>query len=170
MGECQHIVQSIGWLGETWGFWIQTGALFASAAAAIYVIYYNGKQTRLRALVDLLLHQKSDNDLAEAIRHINQLYKQGNSWAKHLDPECPERKSILLVLNNQELIAVGLRLKIFDEEIYKQMQCSTVLRLWKASQGFIVDLRTEVAQPTLFQDFEQLAKRWEKDPIKKLGN
>ncbi len=57
--ECQQIAKAIGWLGETWGFWIQTGAFFLTAIGAIAVIYYNGKQARLRALIDLVVHQKT---------------------------------------------------------------------------------------------------------------
>lgn len=169
MEDCQQVAKSIGWLGESWGFWIQTGAFFLSAIGAIAVIYYNGKQARLRALIDLIVHQKADKELVEATRRVNALHKKGEPWTKHLDPECQERKDILLVLNNQEFIAVGVRLRSFDEVTYKQMQCTNVLRLWEASKGFIVEMRTEAKKDTIFQDFERLALRWKKLPIKQLS-
>lgn len=150
------------------GFWIQTGAFFLSALGAIAVIYYNGKQARLRAMIDLIVHQKTDSDLIAATRLVNELHATGQSWTTHLNPQCDERKAILKVLNNQEFIAVGIRTKAFDEDVYKQMQCTNVLRLWDASKGFIEEIRRERAKDTLFQDFERLALDWKKKPIKQI--
>jgi hypothetical protein len=164
----QQIAKTIGWLGESWGFWIQTGAFFLSAVGAIAVIYYNGKQARLRALIDLIVHQKTDNELVEATRRVNALHKSGVPWTSHLDKNCSERKDILLILNNLEFIAVGVRLGSFDENTYKQMQCTNVLRIWEASKGFIEEIRSERKKDTLFQDFEKLALRWKKKPIKQI--
>lgn len=139
-----------------------------SALGAIAVIYYNGKQARLRALIDLIVHQKTDNDLADATRLVNTLHKNGQSWTAHLDPDCDERKAILKILNNQEFISVGIRMKAFDERVYKEMQCTNVLRLWDASKGFIEEIRRERSKDTLFQDFEKLALRWKKKPIRQI--
>jgi len=115
---------TLGWLGESWGFWIQTSAFFLSAVAAIAIIYYNGKQARLRALIDLIVQQKTDQELLQATRSVNHLHKAGGPLSKHLDPQCQERKDILRVLNNQEFIAVGVRLGCFDENTYKQWGCT----------------------------------------------
>lgn len=139
-----------------------------SAIGAIAVIYYNGKQARLRALIDLIVHQKTDAELVAATRLVNALHDGGESWTKHLSAECDERKAILRVLNNQEFIAVGIRKKAFDESVYKELQCTNVLRVWNASKGFIAEIRRERQKNTLFQDFEKLAKKWEKKPIKQL--
>ncbi len=159
-----------GWLGESWGFWMQTAAFSLSAIAAVAVIYYNGKQSRVRTLIDILMHQKSDKDLIEATRRVNALRVNGEKLSKHVDVDSDVRKDILMVLNNQEFLAVGVRLGYFDENVYKQSQCSNVLRLWGACQGFIYELRQGDKKPTLFQDFEELAKRWESNPLKKISD
>lgn len=139
-----------------------------SALGAIAVVYYNGKQARLRALIDLIVHQKTDSDLLDATRLVNGLHEKGRPWTAHLDSACEERKAILKILNNQEFIAVGIRMGAFDESVYKQMQCTNLLRLWDASKGFIEEIRSERKKDTLFQDFEKLALRWKKDPIKQI--
>ncbi|TCU98405.1 uncharacterized protein DUF4760 [Paracandidimonas soli] len=139
-----------------------------TAIGAIAVIYYNGKQARLRALIDLVVHQKTHQELVDATRRVNALHKKGGSWTKHLDPDCQERKDILMILNNQEFIAVGVRLGSFDENTYKQMQYTNVMRLWEASKGFIEEIRREHKKDTLFQDFEKLALRWKKKPIRQI--
>jgi hypothetical protein len=74
----------------------------------------------------------------------------------------------LKVLNTHEFIAVGVRMRAFDESVYKQMQCSNVLSRWSAAKGFITEQRESEGRPTIFQDFEQLACRWKLKPIKPL--
>lgn len=140
-----------------------------SAAAGVAVIYFNGKQARTRALIDMLMHHKSDKDLVEATRRVYALHSNGGRLSHHVDKDSDERKDILKVLNTQEFIAAGVRMKAFDEKVYKEMQCTNVLRLWSAAKGFITELRESDKRPTIFQDFERLATRWEKDPIKKIN-
>lgn len=82
--------------------------------------------------------------------------------------DCPERVAILKVLNNAEFLAVGVRLKAFDGDVYKEMHCSTVIRLWDSSCGFIYELRNKTGTRTLFHDFERLAENWKTSPIKQL--
>ena len=166
---CPEIAKSIGWLGESWGFWIQTGAFFLSAIGAILVIYYNGKQARLQALINLIVQQKTDVELITATKLINKLYAEKARWTDHMAQGCDERKAILKVLNNLEFIAIGVHMNAFHEKSYRQMQFTNVLRVYKASKAFIEVLREENAVPTLYQDFERLAKRWEAKPISKIS-
>lgn len=167
--DASQAVKAVGWLGETWGFWIQTGAFFLSAAAAVAVIYYNGKQARTRALIDLLLHQKADAVLVAAADAVFAMQRAGEQLSLHVaDRDGEKYKQILLVLNNREFIAVGIREGAFNESVYKELQCSNVLKLWDALNGFVAELRRQEGKDTLFQDFERLATRWKNKPIKKV--
>lgn len=164
-----EVVKTTIWLGETLGFWIQTGAFLLSAAGAIAVIYYNGKQARIRALIDMIMHQKSDSELIEATRRVYAMRSNGGNLSSHVAEDSNQRKDILKVLNNQEFIAVGIRMGAFDENVYKEMQCTNVLRLWHVSRGFIHELRQNDQKETIFQDFENLSCRWAKEPLKKIN-
>lgn len=155
-------------LGETRGFWIQTGAFFLSAIAAVYVIYHNGKLAKKRALIDLIILQKSDQSLQDSTRRAYALYAEGNHLSSLVGADSEDRRSILQALNNHEFIAVGIRLKAFDEEVYKELQYNNVMKMWTATSGFIHELRKIDGRGTLFQDFECLARRWEKAPLKRL--
>lgn len=166
--EGQEIAQTVRWLGETRGYWVQTVAFLISAIAAVLVIYYNGRQARVRALIDLIVQQKMDAELIEATRRVLALKQNGSRLTEHLAEDSQTRKDILRVLNNQEFIAVGIRMKAFDEKVYKQMQCTNVIRLWDVSRGFIHEIRGVDERETLFQDFERLACRWQERPIKKV--
>lgn len=168
MDPSAAVAEPIKFLGETIGFWVQTGAFFLSAIGAIAVIYYNGKQARISALVNIITQQQANQDLIAANKLVNQLHDQGVAWSQHMGEDCAERTAILRVLNNAEFIAVGVRLRAFDEDVYKEMHCSTVVRLWTSSCGFIYELRNKTGKSTLFQDFERLATRWQRNPIKHL--
>ena len=115
-----------------------------------------------------MIQQKADASLIADIQAVYRLHEDGNHLSSLVGEDSVERRKILHVLNNQEFIAVGIRLGAFDEKVYKQMQCSNVLKLWTATSGFIHELRKIDKKNTLFQDFEKLANRWEQNPIKKL--
>ncbi|MEK6293844.1 MAG: DUF4760 domain-containing protein [Paraburkholderia tropica] len=170
--DCQQIAKTVGWLGETWGFWIQTGAFLISALAGVAVIYYNGKQGRTKALIDLIIQQKTDHKLLEATQQVFVLHRNNMQFSRYVpsnltDPdEIATREAIIMVLNNHEFIALGIRQGAFDEKIYKRMQCSNVLKVWDAARGFVNEVRQMEKKDTFFQELEMLAERWKKKPVK----
>ena len=83
-------------------------------------------------------------------------------------PDSAKKDAILSVLNQLEFIAVGIRIGVFDEELYKQLCCHSVLKTWEAASGFVYELRKQTQIKTLYQDLEHLADRWENDPIKQI--
>lgn len=72
------------------------------------------------------------------------------------------------MLNQLEFIAVGIRVGVFDEELYKELSCHSLIKSWEAASGFVYELRHQTGIKTLYQDLENLACRWEKDPIKQI--
>jgi hypothetical protein len=121
--------------------------------AGVLTIHHNGVLAKKRALIDLILHQKSDDKLLDATQFVYKYQADGKHLSSLVGADSPDRRSVLLVLNNQEFIAAGIRMGAFDEETYKQMQCSNVLKLWAASNGFIQELRKIDNRTTIFQDF-----------------
>jgi hypothetical protein len=45
------------------------------------------------------------------------------------------------------------------------MQCSVTVRDWDDFSGFVAEFRNAKGK-TFYQDFEWLAKKWKKDPLK----
>ena len=166
----------IWWLGETKGFWVQTGALFLSAIGAVWIVFSRSRSERRRATVDLVLQHKRDNELVEAKRHLLSLFDKGQkNFAGFLNQEdSPEYKTIMKVLNMHEFVAAGIREKAYDEKLYKRMQCSVTIRDWDALNGFVTELRTQIRAKiddkndgkTFYQDFEWIALKWKKKPLK----
>jgi hypothetical protein len=156
------------YLGETVGFWIQTGALFLSAIGALWIIVSRERSERRRATIDLVIHQKTDPNLQEAKRHILALHdSHAQNLSRYLENrDSPDCKNILLLLNNYEFIAAGIRESALDEEIYKRVQYSVLVKDWDALSGFVMEFRRTEGRPTLFQEFEYIAKRWKKKRLK----
>ena len=53
-------------LGESYGFWVQTGAVILSALMAVLAIRHNGRMARKRTTIDVLLQENEDEALREA--------------------------------------------------------------------------------------------------------
>jgi hypothetical protein len=155
-------------LGETVGFWIQTGALFLSALGALRIIHSRERSEKRRATIDLVIHQKTDAELQAAKRHVLAMHDNHvQNFARYLENrESDDYKHILRVLNNYEFIAAGIRESALDEEIYKRVQYSVLVKDWDALSGFVMEFRRSQERPTLFQEFEYLAKRWNKSKLK----
>jgi hypothetical protein len=50
--DSHESVKIVFWLGESLGFWVQTGAFILSAFGAIAIIYNNSHQAKKRATID----------------------------------------------------------------------------------------------------------------------
>ncbi|PJK03920.1 hypothetical protein CO612_07320 [Lysobacteraceae bacterium NML71-0210] len=152
---------------------LQTIAFAASAVAALWLIWHNGQMAKRRAIVDLIIQQKFDEKLIEATNYVYKAYESQEQLGGLLDVKDDESidklAKLLRAINNLEFIAVGIRTGAFDEKVYKELQYNNVLKLWRSTSGFVYELRRREQKNTLFQDFERLAKRWERCPIKEIG-
>lgn len=107
-------------------------------------------KARQRAIIDLLIAQKSNRSFISASKVVRGLRENTRCQV------------------STYVIAVGIRLGVFDEAIYKELSYSNVVETWRTVSGFVCELRRQTGFPTLFQDLENLAKKWEKDPIKRI--
>lgn len=155
-------------LGETMGFWIQTGAFVFSAFGAIAIIYNNSHQAKKRATIDLALHEYDNEQIREAKKQLRKFQDDavnitelacGNHHSK------PENDYIQTLLNHYEFIAAGIKEGAFDEEIYKRMKRSIIIHHWHALSAYIAERRRVLERDQLYMEFEWLAKRWENSII-----
>ena len=169
--DCQLLSNGTVICEQTYGFWIQTGAISVSAIAAILLIYDAHSTARKRATIDLVLQQKLDAVLIDAKKKFSALRKHhqanpDNSFTSYAcDLNALENECIFIVLNNYEFAAAGIRNGAFDEKSYKRMLYSLVVKDWDALKGYVTELRTKRSHLTLFQEFEWLAERWKLSPL-----
>lgn len=157
------------YLGETLGFWIQTGAIILSAAFAFFMWKHQAKQSKRRATIDVILNEKGNKELNDAKKRIYELINGTKTFIDAYKEGADDKEKILLVLNQKEFIAKGIHCKAFEEEIYKDTQYSNNMKIWKATKPLIMEIRRIENRDTLFQEFECLSVRWEKRPLKKIS-
>ena len=155
-------------LGETGGFWIQTVALFLSAIAAVVLIAASRQDNKRRATIDLVIQQKQDKELQASRRWVLSMHqKQLNNFTQYLaNRDSSEFQHIMRVLNNYEFIAAGIREDALDNGIFKRVQWSVLIKDWDALCGCVMEIRRNENRPTLFQEFEKLAKTWKSKALK----
>jgi hypothetical protein len=115
-----------------------------------------------------VIHQKTDSKLQVARQWVlTQHENHVDNFTQYLvDKTTDPFRHILSVLNNYEFIATGIREDALDEEIFKRVQYSVVIKDWNALSGCVMELRQSTGHRTLFQEFQALAERWHKAPLK----
>lgn len=158
-------------LGESYGFWIQTGAVILSALMAVLAILHNGRMARKRTTIDVLLQENQDKVLVEAKFAVFNLARDQNQSFVELyfaekEKQSQTYKQITMLLNRYEFIAQSIKNRAFEEKIYKQMQYTNITRMWDRVCPLVYEIRQRQNSQTFYQEFEWLAKRWKKKPLK----
>ena len=155
----------IWFLGETKGFWVNTGALVISILVASAAIWVASKRERKRSTLEFLNSRHRDTALLEAIRFVRHGQVGQKGWLFLLQPDNSDAEKVKMALNYHEFVAQSIMQKALDEAMYKQMQYTNLMNFWKASEPAIRYLRAQTNTPTLYQDMEWLVRRWQDHPI-----
>jgi len=133
-----------------------------AAAIAFYAAWDSREVARLRATLDYLSRSESDGDLIAANRTFIECTKVDHGLVKWAEPEHDsgeQAQAIRLILNDFELVAIGIQLGIMDYELYKRWARSNVLFYWRKAHPFVARVRERLDRPMLWNEFEQMA-RW----------
>lgn len=131
-----------------------------ASAIAVWGIFTQRAIARRRATFDHISRTEGDAEIMAARRKFIELAKDNGGLAKWADEEkekTEEVQAIKVVLNDFELVAIGIQLNIIDEEFYRRWFMSGVTRHWRHARPFVAALRTRTANETLFHEFEQMA-------------
>lgn len=129
----------------------------------------NRKMARMRATLDLIERTELQLYYQNLWRELRAAREGPGGLPALLHPvtetQKEQRPSVLDFLNHYELVAVGCKQGVLEEEFYKQFMRSAFLRDWVASRDLIRGLREPPApapkRPTLFEHFEALAVKWQ---------
>ncbi len=120
--------------------------------------------------MDFIVSQEANGPLTAARRVFGQSGSKGFQHLKALldavgagsasDEQWSEYASINMYLNHCELVAVAIDSGALDEEMYKKANQSLYVQAWDRSKEYIQHARAAKSQPTMFEHFEILAKRW----------
>ncbi|WP_417318346.1 DUF4760 domain-containing protein [Emcibacter sp.] len=151
------------------------GAIVISALAGSGLWISQRDIAKKRAMIDHITRSQSDIDFQEHRARFNKLRK-ANSITKavlageEVDESAEDfeetepfkdRQAVLEVLNDYELIACGIKERIYSERLYMRWFKTTVTRDWDACKTAIGSLRDgNGGVKSHFVEFEKLAEKW----------
>jgi Domain of unknown function (DUF4760) len=149
-------------IAQTYGLWIQTGAICISAVAALCLVIWTQRVASRRATLDLIMMEQSDPRYIRERRHFIRLRDQGNlvQWAPPANSDSVETAAIRAALNGYELVAIGIFQSTLNTKIYRQYCRTTLVKDWIACKPFIVQIRHATGNEKYFCEYEKLAKKW----------
>jgi len=161
--ECEELW---GCIGEVVGSTAtQNSLLFFAAAVAVVSVLYARATAKKQQSADLLLQNRTDTELVNAMRCISGLHERGDGSIRDLAvkdaAETNEAKCVRYVLNHWEYVSVGVQAGIYDESMLRSASFNTVVHLHKSVRPFIDNLRGITGRHTIYQEFQWLAERWE---------
>ena len=139
--------------------------LGSTAVIAIWGIISQRSIARRRATLDHIVRSQGDGDLIGARQTFISLAKEPGGlaiWAEADREKSRETQSIALVLNEFELLAIGMQRGIIDFELYRRFNRSGVIHYWNHAAPFVHALRARVDNQMIYHEFEEL-KRWMED-------
>jgi Domain of unknown function (DUF4760) len=132
-----------------------------AAGIAIWGVLSQRAIARRRATIDLIAKNEADHDLITGYQKFVELAIDPKGlaiWADQSNEKTPETQSIRLILNQYELVAIGIQLGILDFKLWQRWGRSTTIRTWKHAAPFAAKLRDRLENPAIFHEFEELAK------------
>jgi Domain of unknown function (DUF4760) len=147
---------------QLYGLWVQTGAIVVSVVGAWITLANNARIGKRRATLDLILIEQTSPQMLDGRQKFNRLRNQ-RMLVKWADPEqsaSDEAIAINAMLNRYEIVAIGIAESTLNERIYKKWIRSSFVYDWIESKPYVMQLRHTRSHPTLFCEFEALAKKW----------
>ncbi|MEM0930469.1 MAG: DUF4760 domain-containing protein [Pseudomonadota bacterium] len=153
-------------------FWSFLNSAIVAAGLTALVVWFVGVRTlegqraiaRRQATIDFLEKRKWDSDYIAARQDFIILRDDADRtmsyWAREAQADRPERSTIRNILNDYELMAIGIQQDIFDEKIYQAYWRGTLITDWKKTRAFIEDVR-EIANAEVYKSFQDLAEAWQ---------
>ncbi|WP_349369871.1 DUF4760 domain-containing protein [Salinarimonas sp.] len=109
--------------------------------------------------IEFIARSEADGDLIKARRLFIRLAKAPPGlavWAADDTERTEETQAIALVLNEFELISIGIQGGIIDFELYERWQRQGTLAYRRNALPFITALPDRTGNETLFHDFEEM--------------
>jgi hypothetical protein len=165
---------------------IQTIVIAISAVIAFLTINASKNTSRERATLDIIIDDYRDTNLFEAKTSVYDFIENKGEYVsknKDIDKEslveiCREhdsklsdgdrllKKQLMLVLNRHEFYASAINTGLLDEDLFKRVHCSNIIKLWDKLYPTINQIRQVAKKDTIFKDLEILALRWKANPLK----
>jgi len=149
---------------------ISTTAITGSALTAVTVLLYTRRANRRRATLDMVMKTFVDDNGRQLYDRFISLTRKAESSTdpftfaslKNHTPEIEnDRNTVIDQMNTYELVALGIRKGVFDEDFYKRWYHGQFVRDYKALEPLILAVQKD--RPSTFCEFKALYEHWEKN-------
>lgn len=147
----------------------------AAAAVAIWGVVNQWAISRRSLTVQFMRQLETDKEYVDALELFNQaalhpggLLRLSNgrpTEAKELELWIKHEWAVRLILNMDELMAIGVRNSALDYRVVCTLSRRSIQRRWSYAKDFVQALRTETSTHTMFLETERLACRLRDDDI-----
>lgn len=145
--------------------WVRGIAILTGVLVAILSVLSAKAIARKKQSADLLLSNKSDQNLVAGLRCLTEIYNSKTENVQSLadsdQATTDKAKNIRHVLNHWEHISVGIQANIYDEDMLHRAAYNTLVSLHQRAKPFIDRVRSDSGRSTVYQEVEWLAARWE---------
>lgn len=155
---------------------ISAAAVSIGLLIAIATIIYNVKIARKVHTSLFLSESRFDTDYKKGLSTLRRVHESNKAFRSYMyptdgqvgltDEETKEKREIIYCLGFYERVAVSVKNKIFDEKMIKEVFYNSVVNNFDISDPLIKAIREKENRSTYFQEYEWMAKRWKKCPLK----
>lgn len=169
-------------LSESWQYSIaiaqiiSSGSVLVGLGVAGATIIYNIKTSKKSQTSVFFAESRHDIKYLEGQHTLSQVHNSGKSFRAYIfpqgvdltDEEKADRIKIQYCLNFYERLAVSIKNGSYHEQMIKEVFYSSIVQNFEYSEPFIKALREKKGRNSYYQEFEWLAKRWKKSPLRGL--
>lgn len=143
---------------------------------AVAAIIYNVLTARKVHTSVFLGESRFDDDYKKGLSTMRRIHESNKAFRSYMypsngqadltDEEKKEKREIIYCLGFYERMAVSVKRKTYDETMIKEVFYSSVVNNYDISLPLIQAIREKEKNTTYFKEYEWMAKRWKKCPLK----
>lgn len=152
---------------------LQTLCFVLSAIAAFWIIVMNSRISRRESTSEMVQTTFGDekahyDKFSDMMRELDEARKSVTDYAVLTSDNRDGRDILMRQLNRYELICLGIRQHVFDEQFYKLWFFSQVMKDYDRLRPLIEAIRREQNNHAYFCEFESLVAKWrrKRHPVK----
>ncbi|MGH6792179.1 MAG: DUF4760 domain-containing protein, partial [Methyloceanibacter sp.] len=133
---------------------------------AIMAVRHERQIARSRLVFESLTRKNWDGDYLDTRMKFTKLCEPDDmGLAKYIEKQpdyaVAEMVTVRAILNDHEIMAIGIRQGILDEEYLFRYMRGIAIRDWNRCVAFVTALRVRTQNPLLYVEFEGLATSWQ---------
>lgn len=154
-------------LEDTWLGLNEVQAVFITAGVAALIAFWGVFSQRAitarQTTIQYLRASEQDHEMVAARRRFQELARQPAGlgvWGAEDQSQTDEAIAVRTVLNDYELIAIGIERGTMDDVTYRRWFKSAVVNDWRKAAPYVMAVRNRANNDAIYHEFEEMARRY----------